>query len=134
MVRQAGVAAVVFLASAVGLVVAADAASIDTIMGKTFGGKKAAVKQLPELVKGEKWDDAKKMADTMAGHAADLGKNKPPKGAADSWKKLSDEYAAQAKAVADAVGKKDAKGVTQALEKFTEKGNCKTCHEKHQPD
>lgn len=140
MVRKSGLTAGFFAAGVVCLLATttgvngADGkfASIDTIMNKSFNKKKGAVATLPAAVKAEKWDEAKKIADGLAKFAADLGKNKPPKGSADSWKKLCEEFAAQAKGVSDAVAKKDAKAVTDAMAKFTAQTNCKACHEAHQ--
>ena len=54
-----------------------------------------------------------------------MGKNKPPKGDVESWKKLTDELVAAAK---DA--KEDKEGAADRLKKAT---NCGDCHKVHKP-
>lgn len=142
MVRQAGLSAAVFGVAAVGLALACGSVAVgddkfantDTIMTKTFNKKKGNLPKLADALKAEKWDDAQKAADTIAKLAADLGKNAPPKGSPESWKKLSAEFAEQAKAIATAAAAKDAKATKQAIEKFTAKENCNNCHSAHQKD
>ncbi|MCP4890835.1 MAG: hypothetical protein GY904_30090 [Planctomycetaceae bacterium] len=54
-----------------------------------------------------------------------LGKNKPPKGEADSWKKLTAALVKAGKAVVDG----DADGGAM----LKKAANCKACHSKHKP-
>jgi hypothetical protein len=77
-----------------------------------------------------KWDDAKKMSKEFVDLANALEKNKPPKGPEDSWKKLSKSYAAEVKALDEAVGKKDKMAVDKANKVLG--ANCKGCHDAHQ--
>jgi flagellin-like hook-associated protein FlgL len=143
MVRKAGLAAVVFAAGAVVAAMSTGSsavgddnfANIDTIMGKTFGGKGILSKKANKIepaVKAEKWDEVQKHTGDILKYANDLGKNKPPKGSPESWKKLSEQYATQAKAVDDAAKKKDAAALKTALDAFTDKKTCGDCHSAHQ--
>lgn len=66
-------------------------------------------------------EDAKK----LHGMITALSKNKPKKGDAESWKKLTDALVKASQAVVD--GDKDAgKGLMKAA-------NCKACHKVHKP-
>lgn len=100
---------------------------VSTIMKKSFGGKTSLKSQIGSSLKGENWDDVKKLAAEFKEHGDALGKNKPNKGDADSWKKLTKKFADNTAALAEAADKKDAKAVTAALGKF----NCKECHDAH---
>jgi hypothetical protein len=90
-------------------------------------GGKSLISKVKTSVKGGKWDDAKTAADALKVFGEALGKNKPEKGDADSWKKLTDKYKASTAAVAAGAEKMDAKAVTSALGKI----NCKECHDAH---
>src|SRR5688500_10930105 len=70
--------------------------SIETIMMEAHGeeGLRAKVK---EAIKEKNWDDARKATDEWVKLAAVLGKNDPPKGTKDSWKKQTDSYEKQIK-------------------------------------
>jgi cytochrome c556 len=76
-----------------------------------------------------KWDDAKEYAKTLSFFGENLGKNKPPKGEADSWEKLTKKYAESTKAVSKAVDDKDASAVNKALDSIG--GSCMECHKSH---
>ncbi len=75
---------------------------------------------LKKVASGEASDDEKKQLQSMM---VALGKNKPPKGEADSWKELT---GALVKASNDAV-----EGVEGAGESLKKAANCKGCHSKH---
>jgi hypothetical protein len=111
-----------------GVAVSADekAPDIGTIMTKSFGkeGYKATV---GAAVKGEKWEDAAKLAKEWNDLGAALGKNKCPKGDAKSWEKMCAAFADSTKAVLAATEKKDAKAATKAIGSF----NCGGCHKAH---
>ncbi len=64
-------------------------------------------------------DDKKKILELYE----EMAKNKPPKGDADSWKKLNDAIIAAAKDVVDG---KD--GSIDALKKATKCGDCHSAH------
>lgn len=104
-----------------------DAPSISEIMKAGHNAKNGSIAKIKTAVKGEKWDDAAKSAESLKTNGEALGKNKPEKGETDSWKKLSDKYAKSTAAVAAAVEKKDAAAVTKALGGI----NCKECHDAH---
>jgi cytochrome c2 len=56
----------------------------------------------------------------------DLGKNKPPKGSNEAWKKRTDALVAATKAVID--DKPDGAKALKAA------ANCKACHSMHKAD
>ena len=56
-------------------------------------------------------------------------KTKPEKGDDKSWAKLTEQFAAHAKELDDAVAKKDKEKVKGAIEKLHE--TCEACHENH---
>lgn len=103
--------------------------TIKEIMAKGHKGTDAYLGKVKAAVKGEKWDDAQKYAKALAVFGEALGKNKPGKGDADSWKKLSEKYAADTKSLFDATEKKDAKAANEALGAIG--GSCGGCHKVH---
>ncbi|WP_439626610.1 cytochrome c [Gemmata sp.] len=103
--------------------------TIKEIMAKGHKGTEAYMGKVKAAVKAEKWDDAQKYAKAMSVFGAALGKNKPKKGDADSWKTLSEKYAGDTKALFDATEKKDAKAANDALGTIGE--SCKACHTPH---
>ena len=115
----------------VGALTAADdkVPTTSEIMKSSFGGKTSLKNKISASVKGENWDDVKKLAAEFKAHGEALGKNKPKVGDADSWKKLSDAFKTNTDAVADAADNKDAKAVVAALGKI----NCMECHDAHRP-
>src|SRR5262245_58689873 len=61
-----------------------------------------------------------------------LGKNKPTRGEAASWERLTKAYHDDARALDPAAKRKDRRGATAAL---TRLGNaCTACHKAHRPD
>ncbi|VTU01823.1 cytochrome c : Cytochrome C OS=Singulisphaera acidiphila (strain ATCC BAA-1392 / DSM 18658 / VKM B-2454 / MOB10) GN=Sinac_3849 PE=4 SV=1: Cytochrom_C_2 [Gemmataceae bacterium] len=103
--------------------------TIKEIMAKGHKGTDAYMGKVKAAVKGEKWDDAQKYAKAMLVFGEALGKNKPKKGDADSWKTLSEKYAADTKSLFDATEKKDAKAANEALGVIG--GSCGGCHKVH---
>jgi hypothetical protein len=83
--------------------------------------KKAMKGPLLKKVAGGNASDAEKKE--LHGMLVALGKNKPPKGDAESWKKLTDSLVKASQGVID--GDADAGA---ALKKAA---NCKACHSKH---
>ncbi len=57
---------------------------------------------------------------------SDLGKNKPPKGSEDDWKKRTDDIVKAAKAVVD--------NKPNAVKELRDAVNCKACHNLHKSD
>jgi cytochrome c556 len=103
---------------------------IDTIMEKAHG-KGGLRAQILAAAKGDKWDDAKKASDEWTKLAVALGKNKPPQGEADSWKKETETYSKVVKTLADAVKDKKAADVTKANKALN--ASCVSCHKAHKP-
>jgi hypothetical protein len=100
---------------------------ISTIMTKSFKGKDSLKGSISADVKGEKWEDAQKLAKEWSDLGASLGKNKPPKGDAKSWEDLTKKFAESTKAISEAAEKKDKSAITKAMSTF----DCKTCHSAH---
>jgi uncharacterized protein YdeI (YjbR/CyaY-like superfamily) len=103
--------------------------TIKEIMQKGHKGTDAYITQLKAAAKDGKWDDAKELAKTLAFFGENLGKNKAPIGAADSWEKLTKKYAESTKAAYKGAEDKDAKAVEKALGMI----NCGECHTPHRP-
>jgi cytochrome c556 len=103
-------------------------ADIHTIM-ETVPGKKGLVAKVTAAAKGEKWDEAQKMAAELKQFGEDLGKNDPPKGGKDSWAKLTKKFAEQMSDIEAGAKAKDAAAVEKAAKAFG--GSCKACHDSH---
>ena len=102
--------------------------SIKDVM-KTVAGKEGLCAKCNTAAKGEKWEDAQKLAKSLAECGVNLTKTKCPKGDAKSWEKLTKQYCEDAAAVSKAAEKKDGKEFATAIKTFT--GSCKTCHDAH---
>ena len=91
---------------------------------KTKEVMKAAFKGplIKKVAAGDASDEEKKKLYDML---VALGKNKPPKGEAGSWKKLNAALVKAGKAVVDG----DAEGAAM----LKKAANCKACHSKHKP-
>jgi hypothetical protein len=76
------------------------------------------------------WGEVQQQAKTFAKMAAALGKSVPPKGDADSWAKLTHEYADNARALEAAADKKDRPAADAARLRLGGEA-CKTCHKAH---
>src|SRR5580704_8742551 len=83
--------------------------TIKEIMTKGHKGTESYISKIRADAKGEKWEDAKEYAKTLAVFGENLGKNKPPKGEADSWEKLTKKYNDNTKAVLKGTEDKDVK-------------------------
>ena len=135
MLRKLGRAAVLAagLFASLGVVAAAnraaDTPSIDDIMTEAHNKKKGLEPKVKAAVKDGKWADAQKAADRMKELGELLVKNKPEKGPAESWKKLSGEYKTMTADLSEQVKKKDQKASEAALAKLAKA--CDVCHEVH---
>src|SRR5580704_17239384 len=98
-------------------------------MTKVNKGTDGYIPKIKTAAQDGKWDDAKEYAKTLTLLGENLGKNKPPKGDAESWEKLTKKYADNTKAVSKGVEDKDAKAVNKALGDIT--GSCMECHKAH---
>lgn len=96
---------------------------------KTVAGKEGLCAKCNAAAKGEKWEDAQKLAKQLTECAAALAKNDCPRGEAESWKKLTKQYAEQAEAVKKAADAKDSKEFGTAIGAFTK--SCSACHDAH---
>jgi len=65
--------------------------------------------------KSPDWEAIQKQTKEWVGVAETLGKHSPPKGSAESWKKQTETYMKNVKAVDDAAGTKDSAAATKAL-------------------
>ena len=105
--------------------------SIKEIMKKGHGSM-GLLGGIAKEAKDGKWEDADNDAKLLKEFGEGLGKNKPPKGDDESWKKLTEKYKENTAAVAEAAGKKDKDAVLAALDKIVPKsGSCKECHDAH---
>jgi hypothetical protein len=128
---RAGVSALIGVIAVIatyGAAISADAApdaDIGEVMQKSFG-KRGYKNAIASAVKSAKWEDAAKVAKEWNELAAELGKNKPPKGDQKAWETECKKFGDNTKAVLTATEKKDAKGVTAAM-----RFNCMGCHKAH---
>ena len=102
---------------------------ISEIMLKGHKGTDAYINRIKTAAKAGKWEDAEKYAKTLAFFGDNLGKNKPPKGSAESWAKLTKKYQENTKAVYKATEDKNAKEVNKSLGAIT--SSCGQCHKAH---
>jgi cytochrome c556 len=101
---------------------------IEEIMQKAHG-KEGLRATITDEIKDKEWAKAAKTVTEWEKLAVALGKNKPEKGTAASWKKQTDTYNKTLKTLVAAVKAKDAKKANGALGKIG--SSCKTCHEAH---
>lgn len=102
---------------------------IKTIMQEGHKGTDAFLSKIGKEAKAGQWDEAQAHAKALAVFGTALGKNKPSKGDEASWKKLTDQYEANTKAVLAATEKKDAGATQKALKSIG--GSCMGCHKAH---
>ena len=93
---------------------------IETIMDKAHDEDNGI---LQKVVGGKASADEKK---TLLELYTELGKNKPPKGDAKSWKTKTSALVAAAKEVND--------GKEKGIPDLKKAANCKACHEVHKKD
>jgi cytochrome c556 len=79
------------------------------------------------------WKEIQPQAKEVAKLTAMLGKDKPPKGDAASWTKLTKDFAANAAALDKAIAAKDQAAAKAAYAKMSGK-TCDTCHEAHRQE
>lgn len=100
--------------------------SIHDVMEKAHDEDAGLKAKVEAAVKAKKLADAKKPSEEWVKLAADLGKNKPPKGSEAEWKKRTTTLLNAAKDVLN-----DKPGANKAL---AAAGNCKACHQAHKAD
>lgn len=77
------------------------------------------------------WEAIQTQTKEWVGVAETLGKQTPPKGTAESWKKQTETYLKNVKAVDEAAEKKDSDAATKSL--ATVGASCGGCHSQHKP-
>ena len=107
----------------------AKATTVKDIMKATHT-KEGPLNKVPQAVKNSQWDDASKLVQDLLKAGDDLGKAAAPKkGTMESWAKFVKEYQTEAKAVSDAIGKKDRGAFKDAFDSLNML--CRDCHAKH---
>jgi hypothetical protein len=76
------------------------------------------------------WDEIGVQARALSKLADALGRNAPPRGERSSWERLAAAYAANARALEEAVGRKDRPAALSAANALGEPA-CSTCHRAH---
>ena len=104
---------------------------IKLIMKTANAGPKALLSQTAAGLKSAdpKWDDLAKTTASLVKCVSYLEKNTPPKGNKESWEKMAGAYIAKAKALDEAVSKKE-KGEAEGIVKQMQ-GSCSACHKLH---
>lgn len=92
-------------------------------------GETGLRQQTIDAVKAKKWDEAEKTSKTWLVLAQALGKAKPKKGGAESWKTKTTNYAKLVKNIAEAAEKKDATKAANNLRALNT--TCGACHKIH---
>ncbi len=105
--------------------------TIKDVMGLNKGGPKSPLGQVKSKLAeaSPDWAGLGKLSKEFVDLSAALGKNEPPKGDEGSWKKLTDAYHADAKALASAVKAEDKAAAEAAHKKLAT--SCKSCHSVH---
>jgi cytochrome c556 len=130
--KLAALAAAVLGVAVLGTAAADEAEKIKDVKGcMAFQNKVRG--DLPKQLKSKTpdWDAIQKQTHEWVGVAEALGKQKPPKGSEESWKKQTDLYLTHVKAVDAAAEKKDADAANKAL--ATIGSSCGGCHSQHKP-
>jgi cytochrome c556 len=105
--------------------------STKQIMKICFDEEEGLLEVLTTMAKEKepKWDKISEKTGAWVKAAEDLGKNKPKKGTAESWEKLTKKFVDDAKALDTAAGKKEAEKLLAALKPL--ETSCKGCHPSH---
>jgi cytochrome c556 len=127
----------VFAAAALGVVYLGSAAADDEIKDikgcMAFTKTKVARDHLPAELKSASpdWDQIQRDTKQWVAVAETLGKQSPPRGTAQSWKRQTDKYLEHVKDINVAAQKKDAAAATKAV--ATLGMSCGGCHSQHKP-
>jgi len=105
--------------------------TIKEVMTKVNKGKDCLKNDIDADIKAAKWDDLTTKAKELVPLAKALGKNDPPKGDKESWKKLTDAYAKAAVELEAAAEKKDATAAQAAFKGIGIGAVCMGCHSVH---
>jgi cytochrome c556 len=104
------------------------ARTVEDVMEEIHGDDGLRTK-IARAIRAKKLEDAKKPAEQWVELAGQLGKMKPPRGGAESWKKLSANYEKQVQTVAAAVKSEKPEAAREALRAIG--GSCNACHVAH---
>ncbi len=99
------------------------------IMTAGHKGADALFAKVQAALKAKKLEDAEAPAKELAANGALFPKATPPKGEAKSWEDLSGKYAANTKALSEAVAKKDEDAAKKAAGAIGT--SCMACHTAH---
>jgi cytochrome c556 len=107
--------------------------TVKEIMGRVNKGPTAVFPAVRKNLNADApdWAELQKQAKEIATLAEAMTKKDPPRGEKASWEKFSKDYAAEAKALADAAQKKDKDGMIGLHAKITKA--CSACHMAHRP-
>lgn len=108
--------------------------TIKEVMEKLHKGGNSHLAKLKKALKAESpdWKPIQKSTKEFAELGAALPKNEAPKGDQESYKKLADAYAANAKDMDEAAKQEDLAATKAALSKVS--ASCKACHTAHRPN
>jgi hypothetical protein len=108
--------------------------TIKEVMGKLHKGSTSQQNALKKLAQATPpdWDAIGKVTKDFVILGAALGKNDPPKGDKESWKKLSQDYLETSEKLDKAASDKDLDKLKAAQK--TMGASCKACHNAHKDD
>jgi hypothetical protein len=108
--------------------------TIKQIMQKAHGGPNSLKNLLLKELKDDEpdWDEIQGQTKVYVALVSELSKNKPPKGEAASWQKLTSTFTADVRALDAAARKKDKRAALAAHMKVSK--FCSSCHDVHKPD
>lgn len=102
---------------------------IGEIMKKAHAGDGALKTAVTKALKAKDYKKAGEPMKAWVAIASHLGSFTPPRGGEKSWKKQSEKYGSDVKALAKAIDDKDADAASAALK--TINTGCGTCHKVH---
>jgi cytochrome c556 len=105
------------------------AKDIADVMKKAHKGATAFKAVTKKEIDAKEFDKAKDTMTAWVAISSQLSEFEPPKGTKESWKTQTEKYAKDVKALAKAVGDKDAEAAEKAWS-VVDKG-CGACHSKH---
>ncbi len=104
----------------------------ETIMKNVFNkksGKFSSVLKKQVEASPTDWEAIQKTTEEINKYGKVLSKNDPEKGSKESWKKLSEKFGENTKALDDAADAKDLDKVKASQKAIG--GSCKACHDAH---
>lgn len=104
--------------------------SVEDLM-EAMHGEDGLRTQVAKAIRANKLADAKKPMDEWVKLAGELSKAEPPRGSAESWKKLTAAYEKQVASMAAAVKSQNKQTMIDGLNAAAR--GCNGCHTAHQP-